>query len=112
MRGAFGRLSCAWSGLLTEAQRQARNAAGPKVQSAKPLGISGPLTGQQHFQGINRTRARLGLGLLLLSPAPVVFGPNPVDQLLITNHRDGVRLLLSIPRPVAEDIMVFGQAPL
>jgi hypothetical protein len=52
MRGAFSRLSRAWGGLLTEAQRDAWCEAGPQVQSAKRLGKSGPLTGQQHFQGI------------------------------------------------------------
>ena len=56
MRGSFGRLSRAWSGLLTEAQRDAWCEAGPRVQSAKRLGKSGPLTGQQYFQGINSAR--------------------------------------------------------
>ena len=111
MRGSFGRLSRAWGGLLTEAQRQAWSVAGPSVQSAKRLGKSGPLTGQLHFQGINSARARLGLDMLFIPPAPVVFGPNPVGQLIITNGESGVRLLLPISAPVAEDIMVFGQAP-
>jgi hypothetical protein len=97
--------------LLTQAQRDAWDAAGPKVQSAKRLGSSGPLTGQQHFQGINSARARLGLDMLLMPPAPVAFGPNPVGQLAITNGEGGVRLLLNISTPPAEDIMVFGQAP-
>ena len=111
MRGSFGRLSRAWGGLLTDAQRDAWCEAGPKVQSAKRLGNSGPLTGQQHFQGINSARARIGLDMLLLPPDPVVFSPNPVGQLVITNDDNGVRLLLNISGPVAEDIMVFGQAP-
>src|ERR1035441_6059391 len=111
MRDSFGRLARAWGGLLTEAQRVAWCEAGPKVQSAKRLGKSGPLTGQQHFQGINSARARLGLDMLLLPPAPVAFGPNPVGQLVITNGQNGFRLLLPISGPVAADIMVFGQAP-
>ena len=45
MRGAFGRLSRAWGGLLAETQRNAWCEAGPKVQSPKRLGQSGPLTG-------------------------------------------------------------------
>ena len=49
--------------------------------------------------------------MLLTPPAPVVFGLNPVGQLVITNGEGGVRLLLNITAPVAEDIMVFGQAP-
>ncbi len=111
MRGSFGRLSRAWSGLLTEAQRDAWCDAGPKVQSAKRLGDCGPLTGQQFFQGINSARSRIGQDMLFLPPDPVVFSPNPVGQLVITNDEDGVRLLLTISKPVAEDIMVFGQAP-
>ena len=50
-------------------------------------------------------------GHAVTPPAPVVFGPNPVGQLVITNGESGVRLLLNISGPVAEDIMVFGQAP-
>ena len=40
-----------------------------------------------------------------------MFGPNPIGKLVISNGEDGVRLLLSITGPVAEDIMVLGQAP-
>ena len=44
-------------------------------------------------------------------PAPVVFGPNPVGDLLIVNDEGGdVRLLLNVG-PATEDIMLFGQAP-
>ena len=111
MRRAFGSYAGAWSRLLTQAQREAWNVAGPKVQSAKRLGQSGPLTGQQHFQGINSARACIGREMLLAPPAPVVFGLNPVGQLLITNGEEGVRMLLSVTEPVAEDIMVLGQAP-
>jgi hypothetical protein len=111
MRGSFGRLARAWSGLLTEAQREAWCEAGPKVESAKRLGLSGPLTGQQFFQGINSARFCIGLDMLYLPPDPVVFGPSPVGQLVITNDENGVRLFLQISGPVTEDIMVFGQAP-
>src|SRR5664279_5521434 len=111
MRGAFGQFARAWSRVLTQAQRDAWNVAAPNVQSKKRLS-SGPLTGQQLFQGLNSARACIGRsGLLLVPPAPVVFGPNPVAQLTIRNDEDGVRLLLSVVGPVTEDIMVFGQAP-
>src|ERR1039458_9758882 len=111
MRGAFGRFAPAWGRLLTETQREAWNVAGPKVQSAARLG-SGPLTGQQLFQGLNSARACIGKKkLLLVPPAPVVFESNPVGQLSLTNGENGVRLLLEVSGPVSEDIMVFGQAP-
>jgi hypothetical protein len=111
MRGSFGRLATAWSHLLTQAQRDAWNAAGPNFQSAKRLGKSGPLNGQLLFQGLNSARACIGLDMLWLPPEPVKFGPNPVRQLIITNGDDGVRLLLDLAQPPTEDIMVFGQAP-
>src|ERR1035441_4640155 len=111
MRRAFGSFAPAWGRVLTEAQRKAWNVAGPEVQSAARLG-SGPLTGQQLFQGLNSARACIGKkGLLLVPPAPVVFEPNPVGQLIIRNREDGARLLLRVIGPVIEDIMVFGQAP-
>ena len=49
--------------------------------------------------------------MLLTPPARVVFGPNPVGQLVITNGEGGIRLLLNVSGPAAEGIMVFGQAP-
>jgi hypothetical protein len=111
MRRAFGGYARAWSGLLTQAQREAWNAASPKVKSAKRLGQAGPLSGQQHFQGISSARACIGRGMLLLPPEPVVFDPNPVGQLVITNDDSGVRLLVKVSGPMTADIMVFGQAP-
>jgi hypothetical protein len=110
MRRAFGDFARAWSRVLTQAQRDRWDEAGPKVNSATRLG-SGPLTGQQHFQGINSARACIGLPPLWEPPAPVVFDRNPVGQLIITNDERGVRLWLKVDASVTEDIMVFGQAP-
>jgi hypothetical protein len=110
-RRDFGKYAHAWGALLTEEQREAWNVAGPKVQSSKRLGQSGPLTGQQHFQGISSARACIGREMLLLPPEPFIFDPNPVVQLIIINDGNGVRILLKVTGPVTEDIMVFGQAP-
>jgi hypothetical protein len=111
MRGAFGSFARAWSRVLTQAQRDAWNVAGPKVQSKTRLG-SGPLTGQQLFQGLNSARACIRRGGMLLLPTDqVIFNLSPVGRLTITNGEEGVRLLLNVTGPVAEDIMVFGQAP-
>jgi hypothetical protein len=110
MRRAFGNFARAWGGVLTQIERDRWDQAGPKVQSASRLG-SGPLTGQQHFQGINSARACIGLPPLWEPPAPVVFDRNPVGQLLITNGEGGVRLRLMVTGPATEHIMVFGQAP-
>ena len=110
MRRAFGNFARAWSRVLTQAQRDRWNAAGPKVLSAKRL-ESGPLTGQLHFQGINSARSCIGLPPLWEPPAPVVFDRNPVGPLIITNDQSGLRFLLKLTGPVTEDIMVFAQAP-
>ena len=110
MRRAFAYFARAWADVLTQAQRERWNEAGPKVKSAARLG-SGPVTGQLHFQGINSARACIGLPPLWEPPAPVIFGQNPVGQLIITNDESGLRLLLPVTAPVTEDIMVFGQAP-
>jgi hypothetical protein len=110
MWGEFGRLAPAWSRVLTQAQRDGWNVAGPKVQSKRRL-ESGPLTGQQLFQSLNSARACIHLLPLWTVPAPVVFDTNPVGQLTLLNGENGVRLLLSVTGPVTEDIMVFGQAP-
>ena len=110
-RRDFAYYARAWTTTLTQEQREAWNLAGPKVESAKRLGQSGSLSGQQHFQGISSARACIGRGMLLLPPEPVVFDPNPVGQLVITNDANGVRLFVQVSGPVTADIMVFGQAP-
>ena len=110
-RRDFAYFARAWTCVLTQAQRDAWNLAGPNVQSATSLGQSGPLSGQQHFQGINSARGCIGRGMFLLPPEPVVFDPSPVGQLTILNDDNGARLLLRVSASVTEGIMVFGQAP-
>lgn len=110
-RRSFGAIARAWGGKLTEQQRRAWMASGTKVKSHPRLWESGPLTGEMHFQGINNARARIGLEMLLWPPERVVFGPNPVTGLAVSYTDDHVKLRLRISGPVAEDIMVFAQAP-
>ena len=64
-----------------------------------------------HFEGINSARARIGHEVLLWPPERVVFGPNPVAGLSISSDNGRISLRLRVSGPVAEDIMVFGQAP-
>ncbi len=110
-RKDFGAIARAWAGKLTEEQRRAWMASGAKVKSHPRLWQSGPLTGEMHFQGINNARARIGLEMLLWPPERVVFGPNPVTGFAVSYTDDHVKLRLRISGPVAEDIMVFAQAP-
>jgi hypothetical protein len=110
-RGDFGALSKAFSALLTDEQQEAWIAAAAKVLSRPRLNQCGPLTGQQHFVGINSARARVGRKMLLWPPAPVAFGPNPVQALRL-GYLDGrLRVELKLSGPAVEDIMVFAQTP-
>jgi hypothetical protein len=110
-RGAFGALSKAYGALLTEEQRDAWNAAAARVLSRPRLGQCGPLTGQQHFVGINSARARVGSKMLLWPPAPVAFGPNPVQALRLRYLDGRLRVELKLCGPLSGDIMVFAQTP-
>ena len=110
-RSALGNGSKAWGRLLTEEQRLAWIAAGAKVRRRDSLGQSYSLTGQAHFVGINSVLACLGREMVWDPPQPVVFGPNPVRQLIISNGDGRLTLKLSVAEPLAEEIMVFGEAP-
>jgi hypothetical protein len=110
-RGAFGALSKAFGALLTDEQQEAWIAAAAKVLSRPRLNQCGPLTGQQHFVGINSSRARIDRDWLLWPPAPVAFGPNPVEALSLRYADGRLRIELKLSGPVPEHIMVFAQAP-
>jgi hypothetical protein len=111
MRGIFGHNSQMWSAILTEAQQDRWNAAGPQVMSHPQLAARGPLTGQQFWQSISSVRGCVGLPPIYDPPAPVTFGPSPIGQVEITNDETGVRLWLPVLGDLNEDIMVFGQEP-
>jgi hypothetical protein len=85
--------------------------SGAQSAEQETVAQAGPLTGQQPFQGLNCARACIGRELLFGPPAPVVFGLSPIGRRAITYGEGGVRLLLGVSRPVAEDSIVFGQAP-
>jgi hypothetical protein len=117
MRHGFGHISQTWGPSLTQPQRDLWNYAGSKIMSHPRLS-SGPLTGQQLFQGLNSARFCISLPPLLTPPAPVTFGANPVKELIPTWIDGQLRLLLRVSpetgedaAPASEVIMVFGQAP-
>jgi hypothetical protein len=117
MRRGFTHISQTWGPGLTQAQRDLWNYAGSKIMSHPRLSC-GPLTGQQLFQGLNSARFCISLPPLLVPPKPVVFGPNPVKELIPIWINGQLRLLLRVSpetsgdaAPASEDIMVFGQAP-
>jgi len=111
MRHIFGSSSNGWGVKLTEAQRQRWVQAALTAPSQPSLGQYSHLSGQQLCVKINSTLRCVGQPSLDEPPAPVVFGTNPVGDLVIVNDEGGgVRLLLSVG-PATEDIMLFGQAP-
>jgi hypothetical protein len=111
MRAIFGAISQAWSGKLTDDQHDRWNYAASQVMSHPTLGQKGPLSGQQFHQAINSVRGCVGLPPVLDPPAPVVFPPSVVGQLIIENTDEGVRLYLAVSGELTEDVMVFGQEP-
>jgi len=111
MRHIFGSSSSGWGLKLTESQRQRWTQAASTVPSQPSLGQYAHLSGQQLCVKINSTLRCVGQPPLDEPPAPVVFGPNPVGDLVIINDEEGgVRLLLNVGS-ATEDIMLFGQAP-
>jgi hypothetical protein len=110
-RGAFGAVVKAWSRVLSEEKRRAWNAAAAKVRSRPRLWQSGWLTGQTFFAGINSARSRIGREMLLWPPDALVFQPNPVAGLSLSEEQGRLRLKLKMVGPVDGDIMVFGAAP-
>jgi len=109
-RDAFGSGSSAWRTKLTEEQRQAWNLAA-RGQSSKRRIESGPLDGEQVFVGRCAVLKQVGKEMPLWPTPRPAFPANPVTGLSITYGSEGVRITLRVSGPVAEDIMVLGQAP-
>ncbi len=110
-RGYFGESSCDWSHTFTEDQRLRWNLAAQTVASYPSLAPYSHISGQQLCAKVNSTLRLVGLSPTLEPPEPVVFSPNGVGQLSITTDETGnARLLLSVG-PMAEDVMLYGQAP-
>ena len=109
VRAIMGLLSQQWQ-RLTEEQRRAWIAVAEQVLSRLRL-TQGPLTGEMLFIKLNFVLWLLGRELLLWPSPPVVFGSNPVGELLIRREHRQLRLKLRVEGPVVEDIMVYGEAP-
>jgi hypothetical protein len=110
-RASFGWASSAWSLQVTDLQRERWTALAQQVPSRPWLGHYGHLSGQRLWIKINHTLHCVGKPPVGDPPELVVFGTNPISDLVIVpDQSGGVRLLLNVG-PVAEDIMVYGQAP-
>jgi hypothetical protein len=110
IRSNLGRVSARWRA-LTEEQRRAWTLAAQDAHTRPRLGKSFRLTGCQLFIKINCARAALGLDQFDEPPKLPEFGPNPVEELSITNTRGAIALKLSVPSAPAEYTVVLGAAP-
>ena len=111
VRANFGASSSGWGLRLTEAQRQRWNLAAQTVPSHPSLGQYSHLSGQRLCTKINNTLRCVGKPPVDEPPDPVVFSPNPIGALALVYDDEGSLRLLLPAGPVAEDIMLFGQAP-
>ena len=110
VRAIMGLLSQQWQ-RLTEEQRRAWLAVAEQVLSRLRL-TRGPLTGEMLFVKLNFVLWLLGRELLLWPSPPVVFGSNPVGELMIRREHRQLRLKLRVVGPVVADIMLYGEAPI
>ena len=110
MRSVFGHHSQVFSHKLTDEQQDRWAYAASQVMSDPRFG-QGALTAQQFYQKVQCVLSRVGADALPDPPPRVVFGPNPIGQLVISNDAGGVRLLLPVTGDLDTDIMVFGQEP-
>jgi hypothetical protein len=111
VRVSFGVSSQRWRDGLTEDQRLLWVKAAQIVPSHPSLGEYAHLSGQLLWVKIDNTLRLIGRQPVLEPPAPVIFGPQPVaDLVAITDEAGTARLMLNVTA-ATEDVMVFGQAP-
>jgi hypothetical protein len=110
IRSNLGRVSARWR-VLTPEQRQAWTLSARDANSRPRLGKSAALTGCQFFIKINCARAAIGLEQLSDPPARPQFGPNPVEELVITNTRGSIALKLRVSSAPESHVTVYGAAP-
>jgi hypothetical protein len=110
MRAIMRAVSHAYNTRLTPEQRRAWMAAGAKVPSRLRL-TRGRLSGQALFVKLNTVLALAGRELLRWPPEPARFGPNRVTAVVPSWENGQFRLALKVSGPAAEDILVYGEAP-
>ncbi len=110
IRHFLGNVAAKWA-TLTQAEREAWNAAGKQRQSKARLGQSGPLTGFQLFAKINCSLLIIGNEEVTAPPAAAAFPLLPVSGLTITNTAGVVTLKLTTTDAPAEGTMLRGAAP-
>jgi hypothetical protein len=109
VRALLGALSRQWR-LLTQAQQWAWVGVAEVMLSRRRLD-RGPLTGQLLFHKLNFVLRLVGREPLEWPVRREVFRPNPVGELKIQWEHGQLRLKLRRIGPMADDIMVYGEAP-
>ena len=87
VRENFGSASNGWGLKLTESQRKRWALAAQTVPSHPSLGQYSHLSGQQLCVKINSVLRCVGQAPVDEPPAPVVFGPSPVGELVVAQRR-------------------------
>ena len=109
VRALLGALSRQWR-LLSQAQQWAWVGVAEAMLSRRRLD-RGPLTGQLLFHKLNFVLQLVGREPLEWPVRREVFRPNPVGELKIQWEHGQLRLKLRVIGPMADDIMVYGEAP-
>ena len=108
---AMGYFARAWSGKLTDPQRERWIVAAGNVLSATRMDC-GPLTGQQFFESINCARACINREPFFdAPPAKETFALNPVGALSVVNGPQGLRLLLAVDHLLGAPSFWFPPSP-
>ena len=109
-RGNCSTVAKHWRALSDDQQNSWCVAAVGKY-TLNSLGVQVPRTGYSCYMSINLRQAHLGLPLFDLPPAPAVFSPNPVEELVATNDGDTITVKLRVPTRPAQHTLVQGAAP-
>jgi hypothetical protein len=103
-------VSSHWRRLLPE-QRAAWYAAVAGQYRVTKTGRRIRVSPYNLFRSLNIRRADLGLPYFDLPSAKPAFGPTPAKELVIINTGAGMAIKLRLSRPPAQDILVYGAAP-
>ena len=110
VRANFQIVTRRWS-LLTAEQRAAWRVASVDSHTTTRLGRQVPLNPYNYYCRINFCRLDLQLSFFDLPPVVPSFGPNCVEELVITNNGGLITLKLRVPRLPTEYTVLQGAAP-
>ena len=96
---------------LSDDQRNSWCVAAVGKYSINTLGVQVPRTAYGYYMSINLRQAHLGLPLFDLPPAPAVFSPNPVAELVAINTGDTIIVKARVLSTPAQFTLVQGAAP-